>query len=446
MALQVWQIIWHCTITINRKQYLFEHERFVVPDGADGIPRNRSGAEFLAHSISWQSVHIHLHVRAQLLVRQELTWDHLQSKVFLTKRFTLVVLRTVFLATIANSFLSLPPLSSENSALFQDASQLQNKKVRDVLLIPLLTQCLQLCRLLWTPQTDQNVDPFSSWSQASECIRSFRCTQRYPNSASWPSLQMHKRANLKSANSPPRPSAKKTCTYLRLVFVWILFQTESHLTSGSWVRPADSQRSRRSAACSCWNPLASPWGRFCWSAVCCNWKIGKRKRSGSCFSHLIADHSRIFPQKNPSNEWDSIINWVSLTWRNPPGVPWVAPLPAFQRRTNTQSSCSSLQNNYHLNQFQGWKETSYHLWKDTYCLRFQKSESVSVGCSWPMQTSPSQPQPPVLLFPAEKAKTCFRKTSEIFCGVYLGLPPPLASTTGALLFSQSTIEPNKTNE
>ena len=56
---------------------LSEHERLLVVDGVQSVGGHHLRAELLADGVGGQSVHVHLHVRAHLLVGEELTRDHL---------------------------------------------------------------------------------------------------------------------------------------------------------------------------------------------------------------------------------------------------------------------------------------------------------------------------------------------------------------------------------
>ena len=57
--------------------HLSEQEGFFVVDGVESVGRHHAGAELLADGVGGKPVHVHFHVRANLLVRQELTGDHL---------------------------------------------------------------------------------------------------------------------------------------------------------------------------------------------------------------------------------------------------------------------------------------------------------------------------------------------------------------------------------
>ena len=56
---------------------LLEDKRFLVVRWVDAVGRNYFRAVLLPHRVRGQSVHLHLHVRTNLLVSQELTRDHL---------------------------------------------------------------------------------------------------------------------------------------------------------------------------------------------------------------------------------------------------------------------------------------------------------------------------------------------------------------------------------
>jgi len=58
---------------------LSEDERFLVVDRIESVVWHSAGPEFLADCVRRQSIHVHLDVRADLLVREELAGDDLAT-------------------------------------------------------------------------------------------------------------------------------------------------------------------------------------------------------------------------------------------------------------------------------------------------------------------------------------------------------------------------------
>jgi len=76
------------------RPYFSEDERFLVVDRVDAVAGDDFGAELATHRVRRKSEHVHLDVRSQLPVRQELTGNDLQPTTDL-KTFLLLFIRHI---------------------------------------------------------------------------------------------------------------------------------------------------------------------------------------------------------------------------------------------------------------------------------------------------------------------------------------------------------------
>lgn len=58
--------------------YLSKNERFLVVGGIEPVVHHHAGAKLFAYGVGRQAVHVHLHVGADLLIRQELAREYLR--------------------------------------------------------------------------------------------------------------------------------------------------------------------------------------------------------------------------------------------------------------------------------------------------------------------------------------------------------------------------------
>jgi len=61
------------------RAYFSEDERLFVVDGIKAVVRNSSRAKLFAYRVGRQSIHVHLHVRSDFLVRQKLARNYLHK-------------------------------------------------------------------------------------------------------------------------------------------------------------------------------------------------------------------------------------------------------------------------------------------------------------------------------------------------------------------------------
>lgn len=59
--------------------YFSEKKRLLIVDRIEAVARNHPGSELFPDCVSWQTVHVNLNIRSDLLVRQELTCNDLQT-------------------------------------------------------------------------------------------------------------------------------------------------------------------------------------------------------------------------------------------------------------------------------------------------------------------------------------------------------------------------------
>jgi len=71
--------------------YLSEDERFLVVDRIKAVVGNRSCPKLLAYRVRRQSIHVHLNVRANFLVRQKLSGDYLQKYMINWKKMSCTI-------------------------------------------------------------------------------------------------------------------------------------------------------------------------------------------------------------------------------------------------------------------------------------------------------------------------------------------------------------------
>lgn len=67
------------TTTYTTTHDLSEDKRFFIVEGVETVVGDGPRTELLAYRVSRQSVHVHLNVGTNLLVRQELTRDNLSD-------------------------------------------------------------------------------------------------------------------------------------------------------------------------------------------------------------------------------------------------------------------------------------------------------------------------------------------------------------------------------
>lgn len=63
----------------RRKAHLPEDERFSAVDGIQAVVHHHPRPKLLADGVGGEAVHVHLHVGADLLIRQKLAWNHLRD-------------------------------------------------------------------------------------------------------------------------------------------------------------------------------------------------------------------------------------------------------------------------------------------------------------------------------------------------------------------------------
>ena len=63
-----------------REDDLPEYEGILVVDGVEPVTGDHFGPELLPDGVGGQAVHVHLHVRPDLLVRQELAGNDLECR------------------------------------------------------------------------------------------------------------------------------------------------------------------------------------------------------------------------------------------------------------------------------------------------------------------------------------------------------------------------------